>query len=81
MPGEELLGGHVVDRDREEALDLTRVQVHRQEAVDPASWSMSATSRPEIGSRGFAFRSCREYGNHGITAVIRFAEASLRPGS
>ena len=38
---------------------------------------MSATSRPEIGSRGFAFRSWREYGNHGMTAVIRFAEASF----
>ena len=25
--------GHVVDRDREEALDLARVQVHRQHAV------------------------------------------------
>jgi hypothetical protein len=30
-----------------------------------------------IGSRGADFLSCREYGNHGITAVIRFAEASL----
>ena len=43
----------------------------------PASWSMSATSLAEIGSRGFAFRSCREYGNHGMTAVIRFADASF----
>ena len=43
----------------------------------PASWSMSATRRPEIGSRGFALRSWREYGNHGMTAVIRFAEASF----
>ncbi len=33
--------------------------------------------RAEIGSRGFAFRSCREYGNHGMTAVIRFADASF----
>jgi hypothetical protein len=38
---------------------------------------MSATRRPEIGSRGFALRSCREYGNQGITAVIRFADASF----
>jgi hypothetical protein len=38
---------------------------------------MSATSRAEIGSRGFALRSWREYGNHGITAVIRFADASF----
>jgi hypothetical protein len=38
---------------------------------------MSATSRPEIGSRGLAFRSWREYGNHGMTAVIRFADASF----
>ena len=38
---------------------------------------MSATRRAEIGSRGFALRSCREYGNHGITAVIRFADASF----
>ena len=36
----------------------------------PASWSMSATRRPEIGSRGFAFRAWRAYGNDGITAVI-----------
>ena len=43
----------------------------------PASCSMSATRRAEIGSRGFALRSWREYGNHGITAVIRFADASL----
>ena len=32
-----------------------------------------------MGSRGFAFRSCREYGNHGTTAVIRFAEARTDP--
>jgi hypothetical protein len=38
---------------------------------------MSAISRPEIGSRGFAFRSWREYGNQGMTAVMRFAEASF----
>ena len=31
---EELEGRHVVDRDREEALDLARVQVHRDHAVD-----------------------------------------------
>ena len=43
----------------------------------PASCSMSATRRPEIGSRGFALRSWREYGNHGMTAVIRFADASF----
>ena len=29
------------------------------------------------GSRGADFLSWREYGNHGITAVIRFAEASF----
>ncbi len=38
---------------------------------------MSATRRPEIGSRGFALRSCREYENHGTTAVMRFADASF----
>ena len=43
----------------------------------PASWSMSATRRAEIGSRGFAFRSCRAYGKSGMTAVIRFADASF----
>ena len=43
----------------------------------PASWSMSATKRAEIGSRGFAFRSWRAYGKSGMTAVIRFAEASF----
>ena len=43
----------------------------------PASCSMSATRRAEIGSRGFAFRSCRAYGNSGITAVMRFADASF----
>ena len=31
---EELQRGHVVDRDREEALDLARVEIHRQHAVD-----------------------------------------------
>ena len=31
---EELQRGHVVDRDREEALDLARVEIHRQDAVD-----------------------------------------------
>ena len=30
-----------------------------------------------IGSRGADFLSWREYGNHGTTAVIRFADASL----
>ena len=34
VPREERQRGHVVDRDREEALDLARVQVHRQHAVD-----------------------------------------------
>jgi hypothetical protein len=34
MRREQLQRGHVVDRDREEALDLTCVQVHRQHAVD-----------------------------------------------
>src|SRR4051794_11257382 len=43
----------------------------------PASCSRSATKRAEIGSRGFALRSCRAYGNSGTTAVIRFADASF----
>src|SRR3954469_20300162 len=43
----------------------------------PASCSMSATRRAEIGSRGFAFRSWRAYGKSGMTAVMRFAEASF----
>ena len=30
-----------------------------------------------IGSRGADFLSCREYGNQGMIAVIRFADASL----
>ena len=34
VPREQLLRGHVVDRDREEALDLAGVEVHRQEPVD-----------------------------------------------
>ena len=38
---------------------------------------MSATSRAVIGSRGLDFRSWRAYGNSGMTAVIRFAEASF----
>ena len=38
---------------------------------------MSATKRAEIGSRGFALRSWRAYGKSGMTAVIRFADASL----
>ena len=33
VAGEERQGGHVVDRDREEALDLAGVEVHRQHAV------------------------------------------------
>ena len=43
----------------------------------PASWSMSATRRAEIGSRGFALRSWRAYGYQGMTAVIRLADASV----
>src|SRR3954449_10130745 len=43
----------------------------------PASCSMSATRRAEIGSRGLALRSWRAYGYHGTTAVMRLAEASL----
>ena len=38
---------------------------------------MSATRRAEIGSRGFALRSWRAYGNSGMTAVMRFADASF----
>src|SRR3954451_19482183 len=38
---------------------------------------MSAIRRAEIGSRGFALRSWRAYGNHGMTAVIRLADASV----
>ena len=38
---------------------------------------MSATSFAVIGSRGRDFLSWREYGNHGMTAVIRFADASF----
>src|SRR3954469_9491690 len=43
----------------------------------PAISSASATSLAVIGSPGAGFFSCREYGNHGTTAVIRFAEASF----
>ena len=43
----------------------------------PAASSTSASSFAVIGSRGADFLSWREYGNHGMTAVIRFAEASL----
>jgi hypothetical protein len=43
----------------------------------PATSSASATSLAVIGSRGADFLSWREYGNHGTTAVIRFADASL----
>ena len=43
----------------------------------PAISSASATSLAVIGSRGADFLSWREYGNHGTTAVIRFAEASF----
>ena len=38
---------------------------------------MSATRRAEIGSRGFALRSWRAYGKSGMTAVMRFADASF----
>ena len=37
---------------------------------------MSATSLAVIGSRGMLFLSWRPYGYHGMTAVIRLAEAS-----
>src|SRR6266566_4843419 len=43
----------------------------------PATSRASATSLAVIGSRGADFLSWREYGNHGTTAVIRFADASL----
>ena len=33
MAREELLRGHVVDRNREEALDLAGVKIHREEPV------------------------------------------------
>ena len=69
---------HVVDRDGEEPLDLARVQVHREHAVDPGHLrGSSATSFAVIGSRGADFLSWREYGYQGMTAVIRFAEASF----
>ena len=38
---------------------------------------MSATRRALIGSRGADFLSAREYGYHGMTAVIRLADASF----
>lgn len=34
-----------------------------------------ATSFPLIGARDLSFLSCRAYPKHGITAVIRFADA------
>ena len=45
----------------------------------PAASRMSASSFAVIGSRGEDFLSWREYGNHGITAVMRLAEASFAP--
>jgi hypothetical protein len=74
---EQLLRGHVVDGDREEALIWPACRSIVSTRSTPASWSMSATRRAEIGSRGFALRSCREYGNHGTSAVIRFAGREL----
>ena len=59
---------HVVDRDREEPLNLSRMRSIVSRRSAPDAWIMSASNLLEIGSRGFAFRSCREYGNHGITA-------------
>jgi hypothetical protein len=43
--------------------------------VTPAAVSRSATSRAEIGVRGFDFRSCRAYPKYGITATIEPADA------
>jgi hypothetical protein len=43
----------------------------------PAAWSMLATSLAVIGARDRSFLSILEYGKHGITAVILFAEAVL----
>jgi hypothetical protein len=43
----------------------------------PAVCSMLATSLAVMGARDRSFRSIREYGKHGITAVIRFADAVL----
>jgi hypothetical protein len=40
----------------------------------PAARIRVATIRAVIGSRGADFLSCREYGYHGITAVMRFAD-------
>ena len=41
----------------------------------PATSSVSATRRAEIGSRGADFLSWREYPYHGLTAMMRCAEA------
>ena len=61
----------MIDRDLEETLDLARVEVHREHAICARGLELSATNRAEIGSREADFLSCREYGNQGITAVIR----------
>ena len=43
----------------------------------PATSSVSATRRAEIGSRGADFLSWREYPYQGLTAMMRCAEACL----
>ena len=58
---------HVVDGDAEEALDLPRVQVHRQDPVGAGELEHVRDELARIGSRGFALRSWREYGNQGAT--------------
>lgn len=43
----------------------------------PATVSMFATSFAVIGARDWSFLSIRAYGKHGMTAVMRRAEAVL----
>ena len=70
------LGGHVVDRDREEALDLAGVKVHGQDPVDTTASSERATTR-ECNRLSRGTTSCPAGGhpNQGMTAMIRWADA------
>ena len=78
VAGEERQRGHVVDGDREEALDLPRVQVHGQDAVGAGELEHVGDEPP--GDRLARAAPCgpgASRGTTGSTAVIRFAEPSF----
>jgi hypothetical protein len=66
----------VIDRDLEETLNLACMKVHREDAIGARCLEqISDEARRNRLPRG-RLLSWREYGNQGITAVMRCAEAS-----